>query len=225
MKTDLKHWFRWLESTPWTETPLYHGRSQKPEEQAKYSAAMATKTGLSKTTYALLDWFGGLSKIHRVAVGIAVLVILFCVWTFANTALQKPSVAANLANLPPQRAIDNWKAGEDESLQRVKLNFSTNIDSRTIAKIEYGSQLESRGGKGIPVGTVLYPLRIHVTQVENAVQTSGRISPPGIRHINEDVYFYQDPFGKWLNYSAGSQIVDFIQTGPTPPPLWMAKSK
>jgi hypothetical protein len=57
MKTDLKHRFRWLESTPWTETPLYPGRAQKPEEQAKYDAGMATKTGISKTIYALLRLF------------------------------------------------------------------------------------------------------------------------------------------------------------------------
>jgi hypothetical protein len=63
MKTDLKHWFRWIESTPWTETPLYPGRAQRPEDQAKYDAAMATRSGMSKTIYALLDWFGGLSKV------------------------------------------------------------------------------------------------------------------------------------------------------------------
>jgi hypothetical protein len=63
MKIDLKPWFCWLESTPWTETPLYPGRAQRPEDQAKYDAAMATRSGMSKTIYALLDWFGGLSKV------------------------------------------------------------------------------------------------------------------------------------------------------------------
>jgi len=62
MKTDLKHLFRWTEGTPWTKTPLYHGRAQKPGEQANYDAAMATKNGISKTIYALSDCFGGLSK-------------------------------------------------------------------------------------------------------------------------------------------------------------------
>jgi hypothetical protein len=43
MKTDLKHWLGWLESTPWIETPLYPGRAQKPEEQAKYDDGMPAK--------------------------------------------------------------------------------------------------------------------------------------------------------------------------------------
>lgn len=229
MKTDWKHLFRWLESTPWTESPLYHGRSQKPEEQAKYDVAMATKTGISKTSYALLDCFGGLSKIHKVVVVIAVLVVLLSVGTFAQTTLQKP-FAANLANVPPQSEIDNWKAGENRIPIAIRGSGRFAVESTTIEKIEYGSHLESRGGNGIPTGTVLYPLRMHILQVVNPVQkfsgmpggayrgaTTYRVAP-GMEHEIVDVCFYQDVFGKWLHYADNPQIVDYIQTGPTPAP-------
>jgi hypothetical protein len=63
MRSNLNHLLRtWLVSSPWTETPLYPGRAQKPEEQPKYDDAMSSKNGVSKTIYALLDWYGGWSK-------------------------------------------------------------------------------------------------------------------------------------------------------------------
>jgi hypothetical protein len=52
-----------------TQILLYPGRARKPIDQAKYAAAMASKSGTAKTIYALLDWFGGWSLMAALAHG------------------------------------------------------------------------------------------------------------------------------------------------------------
>jgi hypothetical protein len=50
-----------------------------------------------------------------------------------------------------------------------------------------------------------------------AIRRSGRYRvEAGMEHEIVDVCFYQDVFGKWLYYADDPQIVDYIQTGPTP---------
>jgi hypothetical protein len=140
-----------------------------------------------------------------------------------------PSVAANLAKLPPQIVIDSWKADENKVPLVIEGRGHSDVISTTIDKIEYGSHLESQEGKGIPAGTVLYLLRMHISQeVPNGVEMFAGLRgggnnappplqyPPGVEHEIVDAYFYQDVFGKWLYYSDSPQNVDFVQTGPTP---------
>jgi hypothetical protein len=115
--------------------------------------------------------------------------------------------------LPPQGGIDKWIVDRENLLK----GGPTRVESVTVDRIDHGSLLESRGGeiKGndtIPIGTTLYPLRIHFMCALRAVEGYA----PGVSPVTIDQYFYQDPFGEWVSFTAKYENGEFVQTGPIP---------
>jgi len=72
-----------------THTLLYPGRAQKPEDQAKYAAAMGSQSGTAKTIYALLDWCGGWSLMAALGLAICLYSTLTVCWPIAWLIYQR----------------------------------------------------------------------------------------------------------------------------------------
>jgi hypothetical protein len=109
------------------------------------------------------------------------------------------TMTAVSGHLPPQSEINNWKVAA----------FGEINEKTTIERIEYGSTFRSGGQENcaieIPIGTILYPLRIHVKAV-----LAGPNEMRGTQVVIIDQNFYQDPFGKWLSFKVKSRIEEFV---------------
>jgi hypothetical protein len=111
------------------------------------------------------------------------------------------TMSALSRHLPPQNEIDKWKVAA----------FGEINEKTTIERIEYGSTFRSgrqeNSARETPIGTLLYPLRIHAKAVLAGPNES---HVHGTQVVIVDQNFYQDPFGKWLSFRVGSKIEDFV---------------
>ena len=100
-----------------------------------------------------------------------------------------------------QSEIDKWKFAA----------FGEINEKTTIERIEYGSTFRSgeqeNYAREIPIGTILYPLRIHAKAVlDEPIESHVH----GTQVVIVDQDFYQDPFGKWLSFKVSSKIEAFV---------------
>jgi hypothetical protein len=110
-------------------------------------------------------------------------------------------VGCGQSNLPPQSEIDKWKFA----------TFGEINEKTTIERIEYGSMFRSgeqeNHAREIPIGTILYPFRIHAKTV---LDGPNEANVHGTQVVIVDQEFYQDPFGKWSSFKVGSKIEAFV---------------
>jgi hypothetical protein len=66
------------------------------------------------------------------------------------------------------------------------------------SEIKRGETFVASGWRGVPDGTIIYPIRIKFALRRAGAEPSGSIeNDPNVQKLSFDYYFWKDPFGDW----------------------------